>query len=366
MAKTLRISLWSLLTVSLLAAGTVLVAGCLFSAPGYQGARSTNFDGDKFKNQQAGGNKGFFKFLKWRLTREPGQWGDFRHEEPGPRPADRVGSGTIRVTPVNHSTVLIQVDGINLLTDPIWSDRASPVSLAGPHRVRPPGIRFDDLPPIDAVLISHNHYAHMDLPTLQRLAKEHDPVVFAGLGNQKYLKSKGIDRAIDLNWWEGVRFRHELRIIFVPARHFSSRGLFDFNKTLWGGFVIQGESGTIYFAGDTGWGSHFAQIRDRLGPIDLALLPVGAYRPRWFMSPVHISPQEAVRAHQVLGARRALAIHYGTFALGDDGEREPIETLRIALGEAGLSPDDFWAPAFGRGMDLPGQPDVRQASNLNP
>jgi L-ascorbate metabolism protein UlaG (beta-lactamase superfamily) len=334
-------------------AALVTAVGCFFSAPRYTGPKSEHFDGDRFYNHDRNQEKSFGDFLKWMANRDQGPWEGDPEAEPGPPPPKRVSAGELRVTFVNHATVLIQVDGLNILTDPIWSERGSPVDWAGPERVRPPGIRFEDLPPIDLVLVSHNHYDHLDVPTLRRLSGEHSLKILSGLGNAKLMRNKEIANAYDLDWWQRIRVNDSVRVTFVPAQHFSSRGMFDHHKTLWGGFVIEGSRHRVYFAGDTGFGGHFEQIRDRFGPITLALLPIGAYKPRWFMSPVHLSPQQAVQSHKILGARQSMAIHFGTFPLGDDGEHEPVVELKQALENNQLTEEDFWVPGFGEGRRVP-------------
>ena len=333
----------------------VTAVGCFFSAPRYTGPKTDNFDGDRFYNQDRGREKGFGDFLKWMANRDQGPWEGDPDAEPGPPPPKRVAAGELRVTFVNHATVLIQTDGLNILTDPIWSERGSPVDWAGPKRVRPPGIRFEDLPPIDVVLVSHNHYDHLDVPTLRRLAKEHLPKIFSGLGNAKLMRNKGIVDAYDLDWWQRTRLSGSVQITFVPAQHFSSRGMFDHHKTLWGGFVVESSTHRVYFAGDTGFGEHFEQIRERFDSITLAILPIGAYKPRWFMSSAHLSPQQAVEVHKILGAQRSMAIHFGTFPLGDDGEHEPVIELKAALEENRLTGDDFWVLGFGEGRPVPAE-----------
>jgi L-ascorbate metabolism protein UlaG (beta-lactamase superfamily) len=315
------------------AAGATFVAvGCALSAPRFQGPESDHFDGKRFRNREAvpTDHRGL---LHWLLHRERGPWEDWVDAAPGPRPPERVADGALRVTFVNHSTVLVQMDGVNVLTDPVWSERVSPFSSIGPKRHRPPGIRFEDLPPLDAILVSHNHYDHMDLATLRRLAsREPDaPPVFVGLGNAALLERERVPRARDLDWWQSAPLPGGVTVTAVPARHFSSRSPFDSDRTLWCGFVVSGASGSYYFAGDTGWGSHFEEIGRRFPGLRLAMLPIGAYRPRWFMAPVHIDPDQAVRAQTALGAATGLAIHWGTFAQADDGEREPVEDLAIAL-----------------------------------
>ena len=367
-----------------------------FASPRYRGPHSDHFDGDRFHNHQSGWQTEA-SFLKWQMNRQRGEWRDWVDAPPGPPPPDRVGDGKLRVTFINHATTLIQMDGVNILTDPIWSERCSPVSFAGPKRHRPPGIRFEDLPKIDVVLVSHNHYDHLDLPTLRRLRREHDPRIFTPLGNAAIIEGRRASRpqatgvspvatgtntprqdaaalrarrppsdstgsntpnqnatapraTAELDWWQSAQ-HDAVTITAVPAQHFCARAISDRNRTLWGGFVISGPSGNVYFAGDTGWGKHFAEVRERFRDIRLALLPIGAYLPRWFMKPAHISPVEAVDAHLTLGAKTSVAIHFGTFDLGDDGELEPVENLRKAIAAKGNS--DFVVLDFGEGRDVP-------------
>lgn len=327
----------ALISIGALAAG-VLLLGRAFSAPRYQGERSDHFDGKKFRNYGRT-NHGGLAFLKWVVNREPGPWPErFENRAFPPPPA---ASDDIRVTFINHASMLIQVDGVNVLTDPIWSERTSPVSWAGPKRIREAGVSFDDLPKIDAVVISHNHYDHLDIPTLRRIAKRDAPLILTGLGNDSFLAKSRVGGGRSLDWWESVDLRDGVKLHVVPAQHFSGRGLFDGDANLWAGYLIESSKGKLYFAGDTGWGPHFQMIRDRFGPVEVAILPIGAFRPVWFMSPVHISPAEAVGAHQTLGARVTIPMHYGTFALGDDGFEEPIEELRKSIGESKLDPSSF-------------------------
>ena len=340
--------------MSVAAGGAALLLGsCLFAAPGHEGPPSAHFNGREFRNQVEADPKGVGDLLKWWRSQDRGPWKPYTHHEPGPPPPAQVEVGQLRVTFINHATTLIQLDGVNIITDPIYSKRASPVRFAGPKRVRPPGIRFEDLPRIHLVLVSHNHYDHLDIPTLGRLEKAHGPMILTGLGNSRLLASRGMERAMDLDWWESVAITHEVRVHFVPAQHWSQRGLGDRNRTLWGGFVIEGRSHRVYFAGDTGFGPHFAQIRQRFGPPSLALLPVGVFRPRWLMRDMHLNPSDAVRAHRTLEAKRSVGIHLGTFRLGDDGQEEPERELHKALKEAGIAKERFQILGFGEGMDVP-------------
>lgn len=266
----------------------------MFSAPRYRGPTSEHFDGKRFQNQDATGHQAFAQLLKWGLTRKPGPWPSWEDKEPGPPPPERVHGNELRVTFVNHATVLVQTAGLNLLTDPVWGERTSPVGFAGPKRVRPPGLRFEDLPPIDVVLLSHNHYDHLDEYTLKKLALTAEPpLVLTGLGNSQLVETCGLTSE-DLDWWQRRRVSDDVTVTFTPARHFSGRGPTDRDATLWGSFVVKGPGGAWYFAGDTGWGRHFEQVRERFGPMRLTLMPIGAFRPQWFMAPVHISDRKSV------------------------------------------------------------------------
>ncbi|HZJ72417.1 MAG TPA: MBL fold metallo-hydrolase, partial [Planctomycetota bacterium] len=234
----------------------------------------------------------------------------------------------------------------------VWSGRVSPVSWAGPKRHRPPGIAFDDLPPIDVVLVSHDHFDHMDLPTLRRLARKFHPRIVTGLGNARYLAAQSVAGAQDVDWWQTVWLAPGVRVTGVPAQHWSARTLFDKWRTLWLGFVIEGPSGSIYFAGDTGLGEYLPLIRARFARLRLALLPISPARPRDAMAARHMSAGDAVRADSTLGAATAVAIHFGTFQQGDDGENEPLDSLRAALAARGCAPR-FWALRNGEARFIP-------------
>jgi L-ascorbate metabolism protein UlaG (beta-lactamase superfamily) len=320
------------------------------AAPHYHGPRSDHFDGETFHNFDQG-RQSEGSFLKWILNREQGPWRDWVDAPPGPKPPNRVDGGRLRVTFVNHATMLIQMDGVNLLTDPIWSERCSPLSFVGPKRHRPPGIRFSDLPPIDAVLVSHNHYDHLDIPTLWQMRVRFNPRVITPLGNSLLMSRHGIGGASELDWWREIPITDRVKVTLVPSRHFCARAISDRDRTLWGGFMISGPSGNVYFAGDTGFGRHFAMIAERFPAIRVAMLPIGAYLPRWFMQPVHISPEEAVQAHNILRASMSIPMHYGTFHLGDDGEMQPLDDLRAAIAANGTQ--NFRITDFGEGVEVP-------------
>ncbi len=341
------------------------------TSPAIQLQASDHFDGEKYFNpagptalSPAGETQRRSRiWWLWRWVFDNNSWpdpADATAYSPGPPPAPRVPLGTLRVTPVGHATFLVQMDGLNILFDPIWSERCSPISWAGPRRHKEPGIRFEDLPPIDVVLISHNHYDHLDLPTLERLAKRGTPRALAPLGNRELIQEAGIPSVTELDWWESVPLSPEVTVTFVPARHFSARTLWDRNRTLWGGFVISGPSGNLFHAGDTGYGSHFRQIADRFSPIKVALLPISPFRPQRHVqdftaanfSSVHIGPAEAVQAHLDLGAQTSIAGHYQVFHLGTDGFDDAVNELALTLKERNVPPEAFIAPLPGRAVDV--------------
>jgi L-ascorbate metabolism protein UlaG (beta-lactamase superfamily) len=261
-------------------------------------------------------------------------------------------SGRVAVTLIGHSTFLLQWPGFNVLTDPVFSSHAGAFGLLGPRRVRPPALRLGQLPPIDAVLLSHNHYDHLDLPSLRWLARERQPRVIATLGNKAWLETRGVGNVVELDWWQAHRIMPECEVTCTPARHFASRTLWDRNRTLWGGFALKTAAGSIYFAGDSAWCGAFETIGTRLGPFDLALIPIGAYEPRWLMEAVHMNPDEAVRAHLAVRSRRSLGMHFGTFQLTDEAIDAPLVALAEARTEHGVAPDDFATPEFGETLLL--------------
>ena len=273
--------------------------------------------------------------FRWARTRAPRAWPRWVENQVAYEPRTP-GPGELLITFVNHSTFLIQAEGLNLLSDPVWSLRASPVQWMGPARAHAPGIPFERLPSIDTVLVSHNHYDHMDLPTLRRLQSQFAPEFVTTRGNKAYLESRGLRRVAELGWWDS--YDH---VTATPAQHFSARTPLDRNRTLWAGFVCTIAGKRLFYAGDSGYAKHFASIRERLGPIDVALIPIGAYEPRWFMSAAHMNPEEAVRAHLDLGSPLSIAMHFGCFQLTDEAIDDPVRDLVIARDRHGVAAAAF-------------------------
>lgn len=327
-----------------LVAGIVVLffsVGYYLSGPVYTGSKSDHFDGKTFKNLHGIQAKGFADVVKWMTNRERAPWTHILDVPYGEAPAASIDNG-IRITFVNHSTFLIQTENLNILTDPIWSERTSPFSFAGPKRMRPAGIRFEDLPKIDVVLISHNHYDHLDEETMQRIVDKYKPRIITPLGVAAFFEQEGMTGATDLDWWQEVAITDSLTVQAVPAQHFSGRGMFDRDKTLWCGYVLKRHGGNLYFAGDTGYNdSTFVEIGKRFAPITVSILPIGAYKPNWFMSPIHTSPADAVKIFQDTKTTHAVASHFGTFPLADDGQEDPINDLREALLNAKLPESNF-------------------------
>jgi L-ascorbate metabolism protein UlaG (beta-lactamase superfamily) len=310
--------------------------------------RTDHFDGGRFHNPNGANGQPFWMVPRMLFT----PWTRWPSEVPvEPRRPPNPGPDEVVVTFVGHATFLIQVAGINVLTDPVYSERASPVTFGGLRRVRAPGVPFDDLPPISLVLLSHNHYDHCDLRTLELLERRFHPPIVTPLGNGRLLRSAGIRHVDEIDWWETASGA-PLPITLTPAQHFSARNMFDRNRALWGGFLIEAGGQRVLFAGDTGYGPHFREIAARLGPCDLALLPIGAYEPRWFMEDIHMNPAEAVQAHLDLEARRSVAMHFGTFQLTPEGIDAPVRELASALRNREVPAERFRAVEVGESVWL--------------
>jgi L-ascorbate metabolism protein UlaG (beta-lactamase superfamily) len=312
----------------------------LRGGPGHQGAPSDHFDGRLFFNPDSSAGRSFRDLLRWRRTARSKPWPEWVANRATPALPTSLDPGQIAVTFVNHITFLIQVRGVNILTDPVYSQRASPLNWIGPKRVRAPGLAFDELPPIHVVLVTHNHYDHLDVDTLVRLEQVHRPHFVTSLGNRPFLREFGLQTVDELDWWQSVAAAGA-SITLTPAQHWSARSGRNRNRTLWGGFNVRAADRQLFFAGDSGYWKHFRAVRERLGRPDLALLPIGAYEPRWFMAPQHMNPEEAVRAHLDLQSRVSIATHFGCFKLTDEGIDDPVIELASARRLHGVSAETF-------------------------
>ncbi len=288
-----------------------------------------HFDGKRFYNLNPIEEKNFWTFLKWRWSAETKPWPSNVSDNVPYLSQTVDGENEIVATFVNHATVLLQLKGLNILTDPIWSERASPVTWAGPKRARRPGVELDQLPPIDLVLISHNHYDHLDLATLEKLNNAFHPQFLVAKGDQKLLQTEGIQNVQELDWDQSIQVK-DSQITFLPTQHWSGRGLLDRSKSLWGAYLIEHHGKKIYFGGDSGYANHYTQLKEKKGGIDLAFLPIGAYEPRWFMKDHHMNPADAVQAHRDLSSRQTIGIHFGTWQLTDEGIDDPEKELQEA------------------------------------
>jgi L-ascorbate metabolism protein UlaG (beta-lactamase superfamily) len=310
-------------------------------------SRTDHFDG-RFLNPNGANGQPFWRLPRLLLT----PWTKWPPQVAvGPRRPPKPGPDEVVVTFIGHATFLIQVGSIGILIDPVYAERASPFSFAGPRRAQAPGVRFDDLPPISLLLLSHNHYDHCDLRTLKLLEQRFHPAAVTPLGNGRLLRAAGFRQVEELDWWEASS-AGPLPITVTPAQHFSARGPFDRNRALWGGFMIEAGGHRILHAGDSGYGPHFREISARVGSIDLALLPIGAYEPRWFMKDIHMNPAEAVQAHLDLSARRSIAMHFGTFQLTPEGIDQPVRDLAKALRERGVPAERFRVAEVGESIRL--------------
>ncbi|MBK0391088.1 MBL fold metallo-hydrolase [Ramlibacter algicola] len=349
-------------TLSTLVLPAALLAGCAAPAPDAPDSGKPHHTRAGFRNPDATGpiDKPLSALLRWRyaalrdgLPPPP--------EAPTPRIAPDLAAlrantspGKPSVTWIGHASTLVQSGGLNILTDPVFSERASPVQFAGPKRAQPPGIALADLPPIDLVLVSHNHYDHLDRESVVELARRggERTLFVVPLGLKAWMARQGITNVVELDWWD-VHTVRGVPVQLVPVQHWSARTLGDRNRTLWGGWLVRAPDLHWYFSGDTGYAGHFRQTRERSGPVDLALLAIGAYEPRWFMKEQHMDPAEAVQAHKDLGARQSIGIHWGTFELTDEALDQPPRDLARARDAAGVAAQDFGVMAIGQTRWLP-------------
>jgi L-ascorbate metabolism protein UlaG (beta-lactamase superfamily) len=302
---------------------------------------SDHCDGRRFFNPRGHVNHGWLDVLKWRRTSRPTPWPRWVEVAPQPPPPAPRGDGLV-ATWINHATFLLQTAHGAVLTDPVFSERAGPFNLAGPPRVHAPGVRFEALPRLGVVLLSHDHYDHCDLATLRRIARVHDPLLITPLGNGQLARRAGLKRVVELDWWQTHEIAPGFAVTVTPSRHWSNRLSGPRNGRLWGGFFLRAGGRLAHFVGDTAYdGTMYREIREKLGAPQLALVPIGAYEPRWFMSAYHCNPAEAVQIHRDLGAQMSAAMHWGTWQLTDEGRDEPPTALAAARTVAGLASDAF-------------------------
>ena len=324
--------------------------------PYYSGPPSDHFDGTRFFYPGHPTDRSRLDVLKWQFGGDPRpRWPD---DFPGLRdtPPQRVEGAALRVSFVGHASLLIQTHGVNILVDPVWAERASPLARFGPKRVNAPGMALDDLPPLDAVLVTHNHYDHLDLTTLSHLARQRPCRVITPLGNDAIMRARDPSiRAEAYDWGDSIEIAPGIAVHIEPALHWSARNLRDRRMALWCAFVIDTPSGKIFHAGDTGYGGGklFRDLFLKHRGFRLANLPIGAYEPRWFMKNQHVDPEEAVRIFEDIGADFALAIHWGTFRLTDEAIDEPVKRLKVALERAGLTPERFQVKRPGEFWQVP-------------
>jgi L-ascorbate metabolism protein UlaG (beta-lactamase superfamily) len=310
---------------------------------------SDHYDGKHFSNangEEAG--QSFARVPRMLLERRE-SWPN--HVDVIPQKPAPLGDAGAVITFIGHSTFLIQTAAGNVITDPVYSTHAGPFGRLGPKRVREPAVRFDDLPPISAILLSHCHYDHCDLPTLARLIERDDPVIVAPLGNERIVAKAGATRVVEIDWWE-TEHTTPFGVTGTPARHFAARSPFDKNTSLWSGFVFKAGGKRLYFAGDTACADFFGEIPRRFGRIDLAFIPVGAYEPQWFMKVVHMNPTEAIRAFQELGSPPSIAMHFGTFQLTAEAIDEPTRRLRAECEKLGIPESAFGPLGFGESLAI--------------
>ena len=309
-----------------------------------------HFNGQRFFNPWEREDRNQAALFKWILTRQSQTWPLWCQNQQFSQPPARYSESlnAWKVWFVGHATLLLQIGPYNFLTDPVWGERCSPFKNAGPKRVRAAGIALEDLPPIDAVLLSHNHYDHLDTASLLWLHEHHQMPIVTGLGNGVYLRQYGMN-VVELDWWQSYAFAEGVDIHYLPAKHFSGRGVRDRNAALWGGLSVMTPHGHAFFAGDTGYAPHFEEIKQRLGAPRVALLPIGAYEPRALMKQVHMNPMDAVQAHKDLATRNSISMHFNTFQLTDESIDAPAQALTEALRKQGVPSEEFVVMLEGEG-----------------
>lgn len=326
-----------------------LIAISCTSGPAYNGPKSDHFDGKYFHNRTPM-NKGFWDYLVMRIKTKQTPWPTWINSKEGTLPNNFLNGDQLKVLFINHSTVLLRFENLTILTDPIFSQRASPFSWFGPKRARDPYLKIDQLPKIDVILISHNHYDHLDIESLKTISKRDQPKILCGLGVGLLLKENNIDNFIELDWEKQITIS-SLKFTFVYSQHWSARGIFDRKQTLWGSYILESPKGKIYFSGDTGYSSHFKEQGDQYGPFKFAMLPIGHYEPGYFMGYSHLNPEQAVLAHLDLRSQLTMGIHFGTFQLTNESISQPLEDLEKAKKVHSIN-ETFFAPNFGEYREI--------------
>lgn len=330
---------------------SVLLVACVSSYMNVK-EQSPNFKDGEFQNWNNVKTHSFWDMTKARFSEDTAraEWPKWVKTKMDNHPLSKVSGDNIRVTFINHATFLIQTAELNILTDPVFSMRVSPVSFIGPKRVHNTGITLKKLPPIDIIIISHDHYDHLDLDSMQQLIKRDNPKIYLGLGVSQSIKnSKNI---VEMDWWDNVQVTENLKLWFLDVQHNSGRSIVNRNTTLWGGFLLDINGKKIYFGGDSGYADHYQRAYKHFGAVDLAFLPIGAYAPRSMFKLVHMNPYEAVQAHLDLKAKLSIGMHYGTFQLTAESRMEPVELLEKAKSKAGVPPSAFITLQPGEPMDF--------------
>ncbi|MDB2613845.1 MBL fold metallo-hydrolase [Chlamydiales bacterium] len=322
---------------------------------------SDHFDGDCFFDPEINHKKNLWHILKWKLNGKSISWPVHVDVIKYDEPPKRVLGDDLRISYIGHATFLIQTQGLNILTDPVWSERASPFSFVGPKRVINPGIKFEDLPPIDLVWISHNHYDHLDIPTIKRLWKNYKPRIITPLGNDNIIYS--YDKEIEVesyDWEDEVTISNNVKFHLTPMQHWSSRGLFDYNKALWAALTVETSGGNIYFVGDSGYGKgrYFKNDKKKFGEFRIAMIPMGAYEPRWFMEYAHMNPDEMLKAYNDLGQPYTIPSHYDVFKLTDEARGESKIELEKAMKNQGVG-NNIKILEVGQFFEVPSTPHHR-------
>lgn len=330
----------------------VLTASCAESKMDLR-EKSPHFNDGVFANSKPVEMHSFWEIVWNGITSdiERAEWPEWVETKVDNVPLKKVEGSDTRITFINHATFLIQVGGFNILTDPVFSERTSPVSFAGPKRVHKPGISIQNLPKVDVIILSHDHYDHLDLNSINELIERDNPKVYVGLGvGRRLVDSENI---FELDWGDSVQVSDDFTLWFLEVQHFSGRTLTDRNTTLWGGYFMHVAGNKIYFGGDSGYADHYKNAYERFGAMDISLLPIGAYAPRELFKPIHLDPYEAVQAHSDLRSKLSIGMHYGTFQLSAEPRTDPIRLLEQAKQEADVSPSEFITLDVGQPFDIP-------------